>query len=130
MATWWRGGGVLLAAICLLVGPGRAATGPAPGPKPAAVTWAGVWQTTFGELTLTQQGQQVTGTYPYRRGRLKGVVQGRLLRGRWYEGPADRDEYRGDFEFKMMPDGNYFLGRWGKGFGRPMSGRWVGRRMK
>ncbi|MBU0516490.1 MAG: hypothetical protein KJ621_17165 [Proteobacteria bacterium] len=130
MANVWRGGGVVLAVVCLLVGPGLAATRPATGPGPKPVSWAGVWRTTFGVLTLTQEGTRVTGTYGYRKGRLKGVAQGRSLRGRWYEGAADRDEYRGDFEFKMMPDGNYFMGRWGKGFNNPMRGRWVGRRMK
>jgi MscS family membrane protein len=99
-----------------------------PGPKPA--DWSGVWQTTFGVLNLNQNGNQVTGTYPYRKGRLKGEVVGNVLRGRWYEGQANWDEYRGDFEFKMSPDGNHYVGRWGKGFGKPLLGRWVGRRIK
>jgi hypothetical protein len=128
MTAWRRILVVGLVLVGLLAGPVWAQkTGP-PAAKPA--DWSGVWQTTFGVLNLTQNGTQVTGTYPYRKGRLKGEVAGQVLRGRWYEGQAGWDEYRGDFEFKLSPDGNHFVGRWGKGFGKPLLGRWIGRRIK
>jgi alkaline phosphatase D len=128
MTAWYRTMGVALLLTGLLICPVLAQKAGQPVARPA--DWSGVWKTTFGTLNLTQNGDQLTGTYPYRKGRLKGVVSGRVLRGRWYEGRADWDEYRGDFEFRLTPDGNHFIGRWGKGFGKPMRGRWVGRRIK
>lgn len=94
-----------------------------------AVNWTGTWKTTFGMLVMKQTGNVAVGRYGYRRGRLKGKVQGHRLFGRWVEGRGLTDEYRGDFLFVMSPDGKTFRGRWGKGFGRPMPGRWLGKRV-
>jgi len=94
------------------------------------INWSGAWQTTFGELVLRQQGNLVEGTYTYRGGRLRGEVKGNTLVGQWMEGKGETPEYVGDFEFVMvLPGRDRYVGRWGKGYGQPMKGLWVGKKM-
>lgn len=117
---------------------------PAPGPTgyvaPSAVPTAlptattglrvgGVWATTFrsrgnnpsrSELTLTQEGTSLHGTY--RTGRTRGVVVGSLdgatARGTWREG-----DLSGSFVWTFTSDGARFSGGW-RGGGP--SGSWSG----
>jgi hypothetical protein len=94
--------------------------------------WVGVWKTTWGDLTLTQpDNRTIEGTYTYRRGRLGARTDAddpRKITGSWQEGNANSDEYRGWIEFNLAEDGNSFEGKWGKGYGNPLDGKWVGQR--
>ncbi len=45
--------------------------------------FAGVWDTTWGEMRLTQSGTSVSGTYEYANGKIRGKVEGRVLKGTW-----------------------------------------------
>ena len=81
----------------------------APPPDPTAA-WSGKWQSVeFGTLTLSQTGDEVTGTFLRRDGKLSGTVNGYTLTGRWEE----RDgEGQGDFVFSLTEDGQGFDTRW------------------
>ncbi|UPY38205.1 mechanosensitive ion channel domain-containing protein [Sediminicoccus sp. KRV36] len=76
--------------------------------------WAGAWTTSWrddgDQLTLEQQGERVTGSYPLYGGRIEAVAEGRTLRGTWTEGTQ-----RGQFIFVMDRDGNSFSGRYDEG---------------
>ena len=43
------------------------------------VNWDGVWDTTYGEMVLAQDGSQVRGTYSGVTGRLEGSSHGNTL---------------------------------------------------
>ena len=108
---------------------------PAPGTAPMAAQAAsgipamplqltGSWNSTFGILTFSQQGSQITGQYSYRNGQLQGNLEGSILRGSWSEGSAGS----GDLEFTFAPDGNSFAGKWRSGFGSGAWNNWTGTR--
>lgn len=79
-----------------------------------AQEWAGQWETRWrsggAKITLTQQGDQVTGSYSPYEGRIEARVEGRRLLGEWIEGPR-----RGRFEFALSPNGESFAGRFDSG---------------
>jgi hypothetical protein len=103
------GSRVALAAVVTLL-----AVVPASSARSLANTWSGMWESAeWGEMTLTQSGSRVTGTYVYQSGRIEGTVTGAVLKGRWTEvptrkGPSDA----GAFEFTLTADGKSFKGRW------------------
>ncbi len=87
-----------------------------PGTPPAPVlvqaepegVWSGKWQSTeFGTLTLVQAGDEVTGSYLRRDGKLSGTITGNTLEGRWQEELAE-----GEFVFSLSEDGQSFDTRW------------------
>jgi hypothetical protein len=50
------------------------------------------WQTTFGQVTLEQDGTTVRGTYdPGQQGRLAGTFEGKVLKGYWSEMESIRE---------------------------------------
>jgi small-conductance mechanosensitive channel len=61
-------------------------------------------------MDLVQQGDKVTGSYPVYGGRIEGTAHGRILEGRWIEGPRS-----GGITFAMAPDGRTFMGRFDTG---------------
>src|SRR3954468_11676458 len=77
-------------------------------------TWTGTWSSTFGDMTLTESGSTVEGTYTYDQGHLVGDVSGRTLVGRWDEaptrtGPTDA----GPMELTLQAtDLKSFVGQW------------------
>jgi hypothetical protein len=71
-------------------------------------TWTGTWDTTYGNMQLSQSDGSVTGTYEVDQGTIEGTVQGNKLIGTWHEGEGDA----GEFEFTLSPDGNSFVGGW------------------
>ena len=76
-------------------------------PRPGGV-WSGKWGSfEFGTLTLVQVGNEVTGTYLRRDGKLSGTVTGPTLKGRWEEGDT-----QGEFVFSLSEDGQRFDTRW------------------
>jgi len=68
-------------------------------------TWAGKWTTTFGEMTLKQDGEKVTGEYGDPVETLEGTVSGSKLTGTWKNRMSS-----GGFEFTMADDGKSFKG--------------------
>lgn len=83
---------------------------PTPSPTPTTTplpSWTGVWDTTYGNMELTQSNGNVTGTYDFAQGSIQGTVQGNKLIGTWIEG-----EDSGEFEFTLSTDGDSFSGGW------------------
>lgn len=84
-------------------GPGVFGTIEAPA---SLLTWTGTWDTSYGVLTLTQNGNQVTGTYP--DGTLTGTVSANKLTGTF----SEINSYNGTFVFTMSSNGQSFTGTW------------------
>jgi len=68
-------------------------------------TWTGKWATTFGEMTLKQDGEKVAGEYGNPVETLEGTVSGSKLTGTWKNRMSS-----GGFEFTMADDGKSFKG--------------------
>ncbi len=83
------------------------------GPALAAdLSWTGNWDTRWagggGRITLTQDGDRVTGSYPIYGGEIAGRVEGNRLVGTWTE-----QRRSGPVELVLSDDGESFLGRIG-----------------
>ena len=74
-------------------------------PTEDVVSFSGQWTTSFGVLTLTQNGVNVEGKY--RLGTVKGKVEGRVLIVRYKEPGAI-----GEAKFTIAKDGKSFTGVW------------------
>jgi hypothetical protein len=94
--------------------------------------WTGKWDTEqWGEMTLQQNGSNVTGDYEWDGGNIKGTVSGNILKGTWSESPTYQPENdAGDFEFTISSDGNSFTGRWRYGSSGDWDGNWDGERIR
>lgn len=94
----------------------------------ADLIWAGVWDTSWGTMKLTQQDNKVTGNYDLNdndnsyNGVITGVVEGNTLKGTWSDALGE-----GEFEFKLMPDKRGFKGYYTTDAGR---NRWDGTRIQ
>ncbi len=94
--------------------PGGTGTGNSGGtlePPQQLLNWTGRWDTNFGILNLTQNGNQVTGSYP--DGTLSGTASqdasgNNLLTGTFDEGEGNR----GPFTFTMSAGIMSFTGTW------------------
>ena len=76
-------------------------------------SWAGQWKTNWGDMTLTQTGAKVTGTYTHDSGKIEGTVSGNTLTGTWSEDPSYAPPGdAGEVEFIMSADGKSFSGKW------------------
>jgi hypothetical protein len=86
---------------------------PPPTPVTPTVGWSGTWDSNWGQMTLSQSGNQVTGSYAHDTGRISGTVTGNMLSGQWSEAPsyAPPDD-AGDVEFTLSADGQSFTGHW------------------
>ncbi len=77
-------------------------------------TWSGTWDTVWrnggARLVLTQEGDEVTGSYEPYGGKISAQVKGKLLSGEWVQ-----EKSRGEFVFTMAPDGKTFVGRYDTG---------------
>ncbi|RLE06775.1 hypothetical protein DRJ00_09200 [Candidatus Aerophobetes bacterium] len=98
---------------------------------PREVTsFQGVWDTSWGEMRLTQSGANVTGTYIHQDGKIKGTVRGNILTGKWSEAPSYSEPHdAGDVELELSEDGNSFSGRWRYGSSGEWDGVWTGTRI-
>ncbi|MBI4670367.1 MAG: hypothetical protein HY741_01690 [Chloroflexi bacterium] len=88
---------------------------------PGVCSWTGVWNTSYNRMTLTQNGNQVTGSYEYNSGTLSGTVNGNVLEGRWQEGTKS-----GRFRFVMAADCKSWSGGWAYNDNPPGSTGWTG----
>ncbi|MBM79806.1 MAG: hypothetical protein CMJ78_04345 [Planctomycetaceae bacterium] len=96
----------LLASLLVVVLPTFADDQPAkPTPAKDVVSFAGQWSTSYGVLTLTQNGVNVEGNY--RLGTVKGKVEGRVLILRYKEPGAT-----GEAKFTIAKDRKSFTGVW------------------
>ena len=82
-----------------------------------AASFSGMWMTTFGPMTLTQTGRQVTGTYGYGKSAIEGTVRGQTLEASYGSG--------GEATFDLWADGQFMTGPWENG---DRDGRWGGYR--
>lgn len=118
-----------LALLVLLVLPGtaQAFVPPSFGKRPAPRRWAGTWTSSYGPLSLVQEGAEVHGTYVYSNPPVHGTVKGTTttegtLDFVWNEGPGGAGNGTG--VFTLDPDGRSFKGTWaGTGGG---GGVWEG----
>ncbi len=85
--------------------------------------WSGTWETQWRNgaavLYLSQEGNQLSGTYPLLGGEMEGSVENRQVRGTWRQ----RDGKSGGFVFTLSEDGLSFTGRFESGEW------WTGRRI-
>ena len=98
---------------------------PAPTPTPVTPTggWSGTWKTSEGQMTLSQSGNQVTGSYAHDSGKISGTVTGNMFSGWWSEYPSYAPpKDAGDAEFTLSTDGQSFTGHWRYG----TSSSWYG----
>lgn len=79
-------------------------------------------------MILEQSGNKVTGTYTHDKGKIKGILEGNVLKGTWSEEPTySPSKDAGKFEFTFTED--EFTGKWGYGDKKPTSS-WTGNRIK
>jgi hypothetical protein len=83
----------------------------------------GVYNTDFNEMTLIQNGNNVTGTYKHRNGRIEGKLNDRTLTGLWFQ-----DNGKGKMIFEFNADFNDFIGKWGYNEVEP-SEKWNGKKI-
>ncbi len=84
--------------------------------------WGRTWSTTYGMMTLTQTGNQVSGNYEHSNGHITGTVSGNVLTGTWSEAPTyTAPDNAGDVQLTISPDGKTFTGGWRYG----SSGSWT-----
>jgi MscS family membrane protein len=79
-------------------------------PADFSVDWQTFWRTGSAVLSLSQEGDRVTGSYQPDDGAVEGVVEGRVLRGTWAQPGAS-----GAFVFALSEDGQVLTGRFGNG---------------
>jgi len=51
-------------------------------------SWEGEWDSDWGHMVITQNGNQVSGTYTYDNGMISGTVSGNTFIGTWAEFPT------------------------------------------
>lgn len=76
-------------------------------PAAFALDVSGAWQTTYGEVVLSQDGPRISGTYYEGRASIDGALDGMEFAFRYDEGNA-----QGEAIFTFDDDGMAFTGRW------------------
>jgi len=94
-----------------------------PPPQFTVETILGIYHSDFNELTMARKGNQVTGTYKHRNGRVEGTINGYTVTGMWYQ-----DNGKGKFIFEFNADFSKFTGKWGYNDAEPNS-QWNGTRI-
>lgn len=84
-----------------------------PSPPPTkqrhgAPLFQGAWQSSWGNLYLTQTGSSVSGTYDHDGGRITGTLSGDVLTYRW----SQKSGRQGVGTFTLAGDGKSFSGPW------------------
>lgn len=126
---------MILMGLCLwpaacIVSTGSILTSNTSAEKPSSCSWAGNWNTYFGNMTLTQSGNEVVGTYEADNGRINGTVIGNRLVGTWSDAPVySPPTQAGDIEFNLSQDCNSFSGRWRYGSEGNWTNNWSGTRV-
>ena len=96
---------------------------PTPRPLPANVSFAGIWDSTWGRMELRQEGKKVSGTFTgYREGALIGHLDGDVYTFIWDQ-RVPRQHGHGFMQ--LSPDGQHLEGRWGYMKDDIEGGRWA-----
>jgi hypothetical protein len=124
---------VFVAFLVLLAGCTSQQASPQPAAVPAHLTncdYSGSWNTDWGTMQLTQTGNEVSGNYTYKSGRVSGTVTDGVMSGKWYQSPSfSEPQDAGDLMFYFTTDCNAFSGDWRYGTGTAGSawnGTWFG----
>lgn len=80
----------------------------------------GLYKTNFGVMTLHVDGNNVTGKYDYKDGRIEGTLDGTTLTGRWKQSNGE-----GRLIFEFNPAFTAFEGKWSYNDEEPSS-NWSG----
>lgn len=89
---------------------------------PAGASFAGIWDSNWGRITLQQRGSHVHGTFQgFRNGSVSGQREGNVFRFKWTQ-VESRQFGRGYLQ--MSPDGQRLEGRWGYKKNYVDGGRW------
>ncbi|MGE5405292.1 MAG: hypothetical protein ACM3PP_10205, partial [Candidatus Saccharibacteria bacterium] len=105
----------------------KGSTNPEP-PKPV-ISWSGTWNTTWGEMKLTQDGSNINGTYVHATGKISGTLNGRTFTGKWSEAPTYTPPYEaGDVVITISTDGKSMTGKWRYGTSGDWQTNWRGTR--
>jgi hypothetical protein len=97
-------------------------------PKPAVNrSYAGQWSTTWGDMTLTQDGDHVSGTYthPWHTGTIDGTLSNGVLTFNWIQSNRPQG---GRGTFTLSADGKSFSGSYTNNQADVGSGNWSGTR--
>jgi hypothetical protein len=85
-------------------------------------TFAGQWESSYGQLIMYLDGDRVKGAYSVNNGRIIGNISGRNLSGEWEDSTG-----LGKIELVLSLDGRSFTGRWIRTQGKGNSGgEWNG----
>jgi hypothetical protein len=87
---------------------------------------SGAWKTNFADLFLTQSGNNVTGSYKYEGGKLKGTITGDQLDYTW----TQTNGKKGKGYFVLSDDGKSISGRYGYNDDNSSAGEWKGRKVE
>ena len=95
--------------------------------KPPITGFIGVWDTNFDQMTLTANGNTITGTYEFRNGTINGTVSGNTLTGTWAQSYSDDPDFNsGDCVLILSSDGQSFTGNWRYGHSTDLNAQWNG----
>ncbi len=95
-----------------------------PASDASAPTYAGLWETSYGRMRLTQEGSKVGGEYSYTAtSTITGEVEGNRLTFEYSEGDT-----QGEGWYELSEDGESFQGRW-REKGNERWSRWRGTRV-
>jgi len=87
------------------------------------VNVSGVYSTKWGDMTLSQSGNQVSGSYKLNNGKISGTLTGKVLTGTWTQTNA-----KGRIRFEFNDDLSSFTGKWSYNDAEPTSGDWDGKK--
>ena len=91
--------------------------------------FTGNWDSNWGDMVFTQDGDTVTATYTHDEGRITGTMTGNVLVGKWSESPTySEPNDGGDVELQLSEDCDSFEGHWRYGSSGDWSGGWTGTR--
>ena len=82
------------------------------------------YQTEWGEMTLKQTGNDVTGTYTHANGVIKGTLKGKILTGTWTQSGGGKGKLR----FEFNDDFSTFTGKWNYNDAEPTRDGWNGKK--
>lgn len=78
-------------------------------------------------MSLTMNGNMVSGTYSEQDGMISGTVTGKTLTGTWTEPPTRLPpDDAGDVVLSLSDDGHTFTGKWRYGYSVDPMAEWDG----
>ena len=85
---------------------------------------SGLWKTSFADLSLLQTGNNVTGTYNYKGGKLEGTITGNRLDYSW----SQDNGKKGKGFFIISEDWQTITGKYGYDNSTTSGGKWSGKK--